>query len=171
MSNNSSITAASPAGGTRGSHARANSTQGETLAAGVKRERTTDAAATSPTQSPAASQQSTPAPSYASGPGPEAKKRRSAAPGSRGVANLTPEQLAKKRANGTFKPCPEPGLICAALDISSRAARCSRHFHQSLFIVSIFFVCLSVFFSFFFFFFFFLKTNLVSLYCDKSICP
>lgn len=107
MSNNSSITAASPAGGTRGSHARANSTQGETIAAGVKRERTTDGAATSPAQSPAASQQSTPAPSYVHGSGPEAKKRKSAAPGSRGVANLTPEQLAKKRANGTFEPCHE----------------------------------------------------------------
>lgn len=42
-----------------------------------------------------ASQQSTPA----SVNGPEPKKRKSA-PGSRGVANLTPEQLAKKRANG-----------------------------------------------------------------------
>ncbi|POS77780.1 BZIP transcription factor [Diaporthe helianthi] len=65
----------------------------------MKRERATDTAATSPAQSPAASQRSTPAPSYGSGPGPEAKKRKSAAPGSRGVANLTPEQLAKKRAN------------------------------------------------------------------------
>ncbi|KAI3398773.1 hypothetical protein diail_8640 [Diaporthe ilicicola] len=99
MSNNSSITAASPAGGTRGSHARANSTQAEPLAAGVKRERTIDGGATSPAQSPGASQQSTPAPSYAHGNGPESKKRKSAAPGSRGVANLTPEQLAKKRAN------------------------------------------------------------------------
>lgn len=85
----------------------------------MKRERATDAVTTSPAQSPAASQQSTPAPSYASGPGPEAKKRKSAAPGSRGVANLTPEQLAKKRANGTFKPCHESDFICAGLDISS----------------------------------------------------
>lgn len=103
MSNHSSITAASPAGGTRGSHARANSTQGEPLVAGVKRERTIDGAITSPAQSPSASQQSTPAPSYGHGHGPDSKKRKSAAPGSRGVANLTPEQLAKKRANGTFK--------------------------------------------------------------------
>lgn len=146
MSNNSSITAASPAGGTRGSHARANSTQGETVAAGVKRERTTDAAATSPAQSPAASQQSTPAPSYASGPGPEAKKRKSAAPGSRGVANLTPEQLAKKRANGTFKPCHESGFICAGLDTSSRAARCTwRILHAFAFLFFFFsFLCTAV---------------------------
>lgn len=116
MSNNSSITAASPAGGTRGSHARANSTQGEPLAAGVKRERAADVATTSPAQSPSASQQSTPAPSYGHGHGPEAKKRKSAAPGSRGVANLTPEQLAKKRANGMFKPCHESGYMCPDLD-------------------------------------------------------
>ena len=33
-------------------------------------------------------------------------KRRKNGPGSRGVANLTPEQLAKKRANGMyFAPC------------------------------------------------------------------
>lgn len=37
----------------------------------------------------------------ASANGPESKKRKTA-PGSRGVANLTPEQLAKKRANGQF---------------------------------------------------------------------
>lgn len=122
MSNNSSITAASPAGGTRGSHARANSTQGEPLAAGVKRERATDGATTSPAQSPSASQQSTPAPSYGHGQGPESKKRKSAAPGSRGVANLTPEQLAKKRANGTFKPCHESGYICQIWTSLSRAA-------------------------------------------------
>lgn len=117
MSNNSSITAASPAGGTRGSHARANSTQGETLAAGVKRERTADGATTSPAHSPSASQQSTPAASYGHGNGPESKKRKSAAPGSRGVANLTPEQLAKKRANGTFKPCHESEPIRSGLDM------------------------------------------------------
>lgn len=39
--------------------------------------------------------------SNASPAAPESKKRK-AAPGSRGVANLTPEQLAKKRANGMF---------------------------------------------------------------------
>lgn len=117
MSNNSSITAASPAGGTRGSHARANSTQGEPLAAGVKRERAADGSTTSPAQSPSGSQQSTPAPSYGHGHGPESKKRKSAAPGSRGVANLTPEQLAKKRANGTFKPCHESESICPGLDM------------------------------------------------------
>lgn len=33
---------------------------------------------------------------------PDGRKRRSAAGSGRGVANLTPEQLAKKRANGTF---------------------------------------------------------------------
>ena len=33
---------------------------------------------------------------------PDGKKRR-VGPGSRGVANLTPEQLAKKRANGAYK--------------------------------------------------------------------
>lgn len=32
---------------------------------------------------------------------PDSKKRRTG-PGSRGVANLTPEQLAKKRANGAY---------------------------------------------------------------------
>lgn len=32
----------------------------------------------------------------------DAKKRRRTGPGSRGVANLTPDQLAKKRANGKF---------------------------------------------------------------------
>jgi hypothetical protein len=32
-------------------------------------------------------------------------KRRKTGPGSRGVANLTPEQLAKKRANGNVDPC------------------------------------------------------------------
>lgn len=121
MSNNSSITAASPAGGTRGSHARANSTQGEPLSAGVKRERAADGA-NSPAQSPSASQQSTPAPSYGHGQGPESKKRKSAAPGSRGVANLTPEQLAKKRANGTFKPCHESEYICQIWTSLSRAA-------------------------------------------------
>lgn len=46
-----------------------------------------------------ASQNSTPA----SPMGPDSKKRKSA-PGSRGVANLTPEQLAKKRANGMSHP-------------------------------------------------------------------
>lgn len=35
--------------------------------------------------------------------GPASKKRKIAA-GARGVANLTPEQLAKKRANGEFPP-------------------------------------------------------------------
>lgn len=138
MSNNSSITAASPAGGTRGSHARANSTQGETVAAGVKRERTTDGATASPAQSPAASQQSTPAPSYAHGSGPEAKKRKSAAPGSRGVANLTPEQLAKKRANGTFEPCHESEFhLCKSCQI--------LHSRTELLAYS---VCLCFFFSF-----------------------
>ena len=117
MSNNSSITAASPVGGTRGSHARANSTQGEPLPAGVKRERAADAGTTSPAQSPSASQQSTPAPSYGHGHGPESKKRKSAVPGSRGVANLTPEQLAKKRANGTYKPIHESESIFPDLDM------------------------------------------------------
>lgn len=36
--------------------------------------------------------------------GPEVKKRKTV-PGSRGVANLTPEQLAKKRANGMVCGC------------------------------------------------------------------
>ncbi len=40
-----------------------------------------------------------PANPTANGPPPSGKKRRSSASGSRGVANLTPEQLAKKRAN------------------------------------------------------------------------
>lgn len=44
-------------------------------------------AATSPTNS------------ISNGQAPSAKKRRTSASGSRGVANLTPEQLAKKRAN------------------------------------------------------------------------
>jgi hypothetical protein len=35
-------------------------------------------------------------------------KKRRAGPGSRGVANLTPEQLAKKRANGDSLPCIRP---------------------------------------------------------------
>jgi len=34
------------------------------------------------------------------GGAPDAAKKRRTGPGSRGVANLTPEQLAKKRANG-----------------------------------------------------------------------
>lgn len=38
--------------------------------------------------------------------GPSAKKRKTAR-GSRGVANLTPEQLARKRANGKWGPHPE----------------------------------------------------------------
>jgi hypothetical protein len=41
--------------------------------------------------------------------GPSAKKRKTAR-GSRGVANLTPEQLARKRANGKWGPHPEPRL-------------------------------------------------------------
>lgn len=43
--------------------------------------------------------------------GPDASKKRRTGPGSRGVANLTPEQLAKKRANGTFSidPCDSLG--------------------------------------------------------------
>lgn len=95
MSNNSSITAASPAGGTR-SHGRANSAVGDSSsAAGVKRERAIEVATSPPAMSQSDSQRSTPAASQA----PEVKKRKSA-PGSRGVANLTPEQLAKKRANG-----------------------------------------------------------------------
>lgn len=95
MSNISSITAASPAGGTR-SHDRANSAVAESSAAGVKRERAAIEVATSPPAlSQSDSQRSTPAASQ----GPDVKKRKSA-PGSRGVANLTPEQLAKKRANG-----------------------------------------------------------------------
>ena len=40
-----------------------------------------------------------PANSISNGQAPSAKKRRISASGSRGVANLTPEQLAKKRAN------------------------------------------------------------------------
>jgi hypothetical protein len=38
--------------------------------------------------------------SPAGGGDDSAKRRKKAGPGSRGVANLTPEQLAKKRANG-----------------------------------------------------------------------
>lgn len=74
----------------------------DSVAAGVKRERAEIEVNT--TVSPAGSangcsQQSTPI--LGPGAGPEPKKRK-AAPGSRGVANLTPEQLTKKRANGTF---------------------------------------------------------------------
>lgn len=52
----------------------------------------------------------------ASGPedeGAAARKKKKLGPGSRGVANLTPDQLAKKRANGesfTFSPCFCPCL-------------------------------------------------------------
>lgn len=94
MSNISSITAASPAGGTR-SRGRANSAAGDSSAAGIKRERAIEVATSPPAMSQTDSQRSTPAASQ----GPDVKKRKSA-PGSRGVANLTPEQLAKKRANG-----------------------------------------------------------------------
>lgn len=93
MSNISSITAASPAGGTR-SRGRANSAAGDSSAAGIKRERAIEVATSPPAMSQTDSQRSTPAASQ----GPDVKKRKSA-PGSRGVANLTPEQLAKKRAN------------------------------------------------------------------------
>ncbi|KAK7748080.1 hypothetical protein SLS53_001332 [Cytospora paraplurivora] len=93
MSNITSITAASPAGGTR-SHGRANSTAGDSALVGVKRERAIEVATSPPALSQSDSQRSTPAASQ----GPDVKKRKSA-PGSRGVANLTPEQLAKKRAN------------------------------------------------------------------------
>lgn len=83
MSNHDSITAASsvsPPGGAR---------------AGTKRERPTIEVNTGDPAQDGGSQQSTPA----SINGPDPKKRKSA-PGSRGVANLTAEQLAKKRANG-----------------------------------------------------------------------
>lgn len=39
-------------------------------------------------------------PSSPAGNDESAKRRKKSGPGSRGVANLTPEQLAKKRANG-----------------------------------------------------------------------
>lgn len=113
MSNISSITTASPAGGTRShdrSHDRANSAAaGESSGAGVKRERAIEVATSPPAMSQSDSQRSTPAASQ----GPDVKKRKSA-PGSRGVANLTPEQLAKKRANGkcthtlTITSLPQP---------------------------------------------------------------
>lgn len=61
----------------------------------MKRERAADRVSMGADPGDDASQRSTPA----SLNGPETKKRKSA-PGSRGVANLTPEQLAKKRANG-----------------------------------------------------------------------
>lgn len=38
-----------------------------------------------------------------------ARKKKKMGAGSRGVANLTPEQLAKKRENGTFSP-----VICSS---------------------------------------------------------
>lgn len=41
--------------------------------------------------------------SPASQPPGDSNKKRRVGPGSRGVANLTPEQLAKKRANGEHK--------------------------------------------------------------------
>ncbi len=40
--------------------------------------------------------------------GPAAAKKRKLAGNARGVANLTPEQLAKKRANGTLPTTPLP---------------------------------------------------------------
>lgn len=69
--------------------------------AGVKRERA-DIEVT--TGSPAGSANG------GGGGGPESKKRK-AAPGSRGVANLTPEQLAKKRANGMYMLYCRPFLL------------------------------------------------------------
>ena len=45
--------------------------------------------------------------SVGAAPGDAARKKKKTGPGSRGVANLTPEQLAKKRENGmSFTPTP-----------------------------------------------------------------
>lgn len=59
-----------------------------------------DASAASVADSPAESQAASPDDGTA--PEDQRTKKRKGGPGSRGVANLTPEQLAKKRANGTF---------------------------------------------------------------------
>ncbi|KAJ4423457.1 hypothetical protein N0V82_001930 [Gnomoniopsis sp. IMI 355080] len=82
MSNHNAVSAPSPAPSGRGS--------------AVKRERPAVEVNTSVPPHDDASRHSTPA----SANGPEPKKRKTM-PGSRGVANLTPEQLAKKRANAT----------------------------------------------------------------------
>lgn len=84
MSDTNAVTAASPAPSGRGS--------------AVKRECPAIEVNTSLPAQDDASRHSTPA----SANGPEPKKRKTM-PGSRGVANLTPEQLAKKRANGMFR--------------------------------------------------------------------
>lgn len=44
-----------------------------------------------------------------------AKRRKKSGPGSRGVANLTPEQLAKKRANGKSTVCLLLFAFCSFL--------------------------------------------------------
>lgn len=71
----------------------------------------------------AASRQSTPA--SANGPEPSLKKRKTM-PGSRGVANLTPEQLAKKRANGMFRPVTIVAGSVWVVRCSARLSTCSN---------------------------------------------
>lgn len=73
------------------------STEDSITAGRLKRERPSVVEVSTRTSVDAAGETRASTPGSASGP--EAKKRKTV-PGSRGVANLTPEQLAKKRANG-----------------------------------------------------------------------
>lgn len=83
------ILSSSAPGRTHSHHARGLSVSHDAVAANV---------ADSPADSQGAS------PDDGGAPEDQRTKKRKGGPGSRGVANLTPEQLAKKRANGTFKP-------------------------------------------------------------------
>lgn len=110
MSNNNAVSAPSPALSGRGS--------------AVKRERPAVEVNTSVAPHDDASRHSTPA----SANGPEPKKRKTM-PGSRGVANLTPEQLAKKRANGMFRSSyahGTHGLGIALLNIKLQIVKLSE---------------------------------------------
>lgn len=64
-----------------------------------------DAAAGTPSTAGVATPAATPYAAAAAADGPPPAKRRQTGPGLRGVSHLTPEKLAKKRANGM---CPPP---------------------------------------------------------------